>query len=179
MKDCISFSLITYLLCSSQSIAQNATEFDPELENQSAMYAECAAYYRLVYFALVESQQEETASAYREMEDNAMFVSLAVASKGRSQDMAVEVTNSRIEMSMKIMKQEIDNRNENISILINKYQFSCQEALSSPSSAVMQVLNSLAALDGLDNAEWWFSGGRRIHRETCLYSVTSGYLVKT
>ena len=73
-----------------------------------------------------------------------MFVSLAVASKGRSQDMAVEVTISRIEMSMKIMKQEIDNRNENISILINKYQFSCQEALSSPSSAVMQVLNSLA-----------------------------------
>ena len=127
-----------------QSIAQNAAAFDPELENQSAMYAECAAYYRLVYFALVESQQEETASAYREMEDNAMFVSLAVASKGRSQDMAVEVTISRIEMSMKIMKQEIDNRNENISILINKYQFSYQEALSSLSSAVMQVLNSLA-----------------------------------
>ena len=43
--------------------------------------------------------------------------------------MAVEVTNSRIEMNLKKMKREIDNRNENISILINKYHFPCIERM--------------------------------------------------
>ena len=69
-----------------------------------------------------------------------MLVALALASVGRDQEMAVQVTNSRIEMNMKIMKQEINNRNENISILVNKYLFDCQEALTKPSGRVIDVL---------------------------------------
>ena len=58
--------------------------------------------------------------------------------------MAVKVTNSRIDMYMKKMKQESDNRNENISILINKYHFGCEEVMKNPPNEVMEVLRTRA-----------------------------------
>ena len=45
-------------------------------------------------------------------------------------------------MYMKKMKQEANNRNENISILINKYQFGCQEAMKNPPKEIVEVLKS-------------------------------------
>jgi hypothetical protein len=113
---------------------------DKNLENISGRYAECAAYYRLAYYALMSSNQPETAKAYRESEDMAMLYALMLAREGRGKDLAVEVTNSRIEMYMKKMKQDINNRNENISILINKYHFGCQEAMQNPSDEIVPIM---------------------------------------
>jgi len=117
-----------FLLFPSLTLAQEKKVIDKTLENISGQYAECAAYYELVYHAMNSSNDKETANAYRKLEDSAMLYSLLLANEGRSKDVAVSVTNSRIEMYMKKMKEEIGNRNENISLLINKYHF--ESALS-------------------------------------------------
>jgi len=140
-------AFVTVVLClcwSLQSSGEDNGDFDPELEDLSAQYAECAAYFRLAYFALMNSGAEESAGSIREVEDSMMLVALALASVERDQDMAVEVTNSRIEFSMKMMKQEINNRNENFSILMNKYQLPCQEKLTNPKERVADALSRFA-----------------------------------
>ena len=124
------------------SYGQESKGIDKNLENISGQYAECAAYYRLVYHAMNSSNEPKTANAYRELEDTAMFYSLLLANEGRNKDLAVEVTNSRIEMYLKKMKTETKNRNENISILINKYHFGCQEAMENPSNHLTGILKA-------------------------------------
>lgn len=135
----ILFALIT---CPVVSFAQVEKGIDKKLENISGQYAECAAYYELIYHAMNGSNEKEAAGAYKQLENNAMFYSLLLANEGRSKDMAVKVTNSRIDMYMKKMKQEADNRNENISILINKYHFGCEEAMKNPPNEVLDVLKT-------------------------------------
>lgn len=144
MKRSAYISFLMVLLFSSLSLAQEQQKINITLENISGMYAECAAYYRLVYFALNMSNKKETANAYRQLEDSAMLLSLLLAKEGRSEDMAAKVTGSRIEINMKQMKQEIDNRNENISILINKYQSNCTEAVTNPPDQVLKILKARA-----------------------------------
>jgi hypothetical protein len=73
-----------------------------------------------------------------------MAVSLALASVGRTNELAVNVTNSRIEYYKKLMLQEIDYRNENISILINKYNQSSIDLLKSPSKKVLEALDNFS-----------------------------------
>ena len=136
--------LSALITCPLVSFAQEDKGIDKTLENTSGQYAECAAYYELVYHAMNASNEKETADAYKQLEDNAMFYSLLLANEGRSKDLAVKVTNSRIDMYMKKMKQEANNRNENISILINKYHFGCEEAMKNPSSEVLEVLETRA-----------------------------------
>jgi len=135
----ILIAFITYPLV---SFAQEEKAIDKNLENISGQYAECAAYYELVYHAMNASNEKETVAAYKQLEDNAMLYSLLLANEGRSKDLAVKVTNSRIDMYMKKMKQEADNRNENISILINKYHFGCEEAMKNPPKEVADVLKT-------------------------------------
>ena len=124
------------------SFAQNENGINKNLENISGRYAECAADYELVYHAMNASNEKETAAAYKQLEDKAMFYSLLLANEGRDKELAVKVTNSRIDMYMKKMKQEAHNRNENISILIDKYHFGCEEAMKNPPSEVHQVLKA-------------------------------------
>ena len=131
---------VTFLAGSTIGFSQESQSIDAELENISGQYAECAAYYRFVSYAVDASGEKETASSYRELEDNAMFYSLLLASEGRDQDLAVEVTNSRIEMYLKKMKLEANNRNENISILINKYHFECQELSENPPTELANAM---------------------------------------
>ncbi len=126
---CLAYFLL--VLSVPSAFTQEAKDFDMNSENKSSDYAECAAYYRLVYFAMNASNEKEIANAYRELEDTAMLYSLLFANKGRDKDMAIKVTNSRIELNLKKMKQEVDNRNENISILTNKYHLPCQERIES------------------------------------------------
>lgn len=133
-------SLIFMISLPGHSRANETSEIDPIVDNIAGQYAECAAYYRFVYFGFVSSNEDEGATAYRQLEDDAMFYSLLLASEGRSQDLAVQVTNSRIEMYLKKMKLEADNRNENISILINKYHFGCNDVMESPSQRLLVIL---------------------------------------
>ncbi len=137
-KVCVTLlALITFPMV---SLAQDDNSIDKDLDNISVQYAECAAYYEFVYHAMNAANEKETAGAYKKLEDNAMFYSLLLANEGRDTDLAVRVTNSRIEMYLKKMKQEADNRNENISILINKYHFGCEEAMKNPTKEVLRVL---------------------------------------
>jgi len=122
------------------AFAQQVEEIDQEWEDLSGAYAECAAYYRLVFFALESSGETEAAASYREVEDNAMLYALVLASGGRDRDMAVQVTNSRIELSMQQMKDEINNRNENISILINKYNGNCTQIMQQLPEILLEAM---------------------------------------
>ena len=143
MKKWIFISIITLLIFPCSLFGQDSKKIDKNLENISVQYAECTAYYRLIYHASNSSNEPEIAKGYRELEDKAMFYSLILANEGRSVDMGVEVTNSRIELYMKKMKQEIQNRNENISILINRYHRECQELMENPSSQMVAILTRL------------------------------------
>ncbi len=123
------------------SHAQESKKINKDLENISGQYAECTAYYELVSHALKSSNDPKTAEAYSELGNTAMFYSLLLANEGRSKDLAVKVTNYRIDMYKKKMKQEANNRNENISILINKYHSGCQKAMENPSDQLTAILS--------------------------------------
>lgn len=74
-----------------------------------------------------------------------MLYSLLLASEGSGEDMAVQVTNSRIELEMKRMKKEVNNRNENISILINRYHEECQALHESPPAQLIEIIERRAS----------------------------------
>ena len=122
------------------SYAQDTKQIDKNLENISGQYAECAAYYRLVSYAMETSNELKSADTYRQLEGQAGLYSILLASEGRNEEMAFKVTQSRIEMYIKQMRQETNNRNENISVLINKYHFECQEAMDNLPKAVLEIL---------------------------------------
>ncbi|PIS37311.1 MAG: hypothetical protein COT35_06675 [Nitrospirae bacterium CG08_land_8_20_14_0_20_52_24] len=145
MNRAVCISVFVFMVYPLISFGQEAKEINKPMENISGQYAECAAYYELVYHAMNSSNEKETADAYRQLQEKAMFYSLLLANEGRSKDLAIDVTNSRIEMYMKKMKQEANNRNENISILINKYHFGCQEAMKNPPVQVVEALNKAAS----------------------------------
>lgn len=134
-------AITLFLVKPTLSSSQESKGIDKNLENISGQYAECTAYYELVSHALKSSNDPKMAEAYSTLGNRAMFYSLLLANEGRNKDLAVEVTNSRIEMYKKKMKQEVNNRNENISILINKYHFGCQEAMENPSDLLVEVLS--------------------------------------
>ena len=139
MKRIACISLLMILGSPLLGFGQDAKGIDGNFENLSGQYAECAAYYRLIYHAMNSSHEKETANTYHKLEDTAMIYSRLLANEGRKRDVAVEVTNARIEMYLKKMKQEAGNRNENISILIKKYHYGCQEAMESPPSDVTRI----------------------------------------
>ena len=140
MQKTIFILLLILILSPLSSFGQEKRQIDKNLENISWQYAECTAYYGLVYYAMKASNENETANAYRQLENDAMFYSLLLANEGRSKDLAIEVTNARIDIYKKKMKLETDNRNENISILINKYHFECQELMQNPPTELIEVL---------------------------------------
>ena len=140
MKKTIFILLLILILSPLSSFGQEKRQIDKNLENISWQYAECAAYYGLVFNAMKASNENQTANAYSQLENDAMFYSLLLANEGRSKDLAIEVTNARTDIYIQKMKQETDNRNENISILINKYHFECQELMKNPPTELIEVL---------------------------------------
>lgn len=86
---CISFLMI--LGSPLLGFGQYAKGTDGNLENLSGQYAECAAYYRLVYHAMNSSNEKETANAYHKLEDTATLYSLLLANEGRKRDVGALV----------------------------------------------------------------------------------------
>ena len=140
MKKTIFILLLILIHSPLSSLGQENRQIDKNLDNLAIQYAECAAYYELAFNAMKASNENKTVNAYRQLENDAMFYSLLLANEGRSKDLAIEVTNARIDIYKKKMKHEADNRNENISILINKYHFECQEFMQNPPPELIQVL---------------------------------------
>jgi hypothetical protein len=121
------------------SFSQENNKISQDLENFSGQYAECAAYYRLVSYAMESSNELKTSETYQKLEGLAGLYSHILASEGRSDEMAFEITKSRIEMYIKNMKKEANNRNENISVLINKYNFECNNLIENPPNDIKQI----------------------------------------
>lgn len=140
MKKTIFILLLILILSPLSSFGQENRQIDKNVDNIAIQYAECAAYYELVFNAMKASNENKTANAYRQLENDAMFYSLLLANEGRSKDLAIEVTNARIDIYKKKMKLEADNRNENISILINNYHFECQKRMQNPPTELIEVL---------------------------------------
>ena len=65
---------------------------------------------------------------------------MLLASQTRESEMAGKVTLARVEYSKKEMLKEIDHRNENISILMNKYQDSSEKLINKPPQVVKKLL---------------------------------------
>jgi hypothetical protein len=125
-------------------------DIDMTIDEISGEYAECTAYYQLVQDAVVASAgDKETADTYGKLKDSVMFYSLLLANEGRTKDMAVQVTHSRIEIYKKVMLKEIGNRYENFSILINKHNFECQDLVSNPPDQLKEAMTK--RIENLDS----------------------------
>ncbi len=113
------------------------------LDSISGDYAECAAYYTIVYHSMVSANEAAAANNYAQLQETAINYALQLASEGRSIEMTGKVTKSRIEMYNKKMKQEAGNDAANISVLINKYHFKCTNALENPEKYIQEVKEEL------------------------------------
>ena len=101
-------------------------------------YAQAAAYYELAVEAMAKSGKESV--KFKKARDVATYISLKLASVGRTDDMAVNISNSRIEICKKEMLKEIDSRNENFTVLINKYSDSSLALINKPPKEVLDLL---------------------------------------
>jgi hypothetical protein len=68
---------------------------------------------------------------------------MRLARQTRDPEMAVKVTLSRVEYSKKEMQKEMGHKNENISILINKYGGSSTELMTNPPKTLIQIYEGL------------------------------------
>ena len=74
------FSIAQIALC------EDDIKFDQARENLSDEYAQCAAYFRLITYALEGVNDNNIAKGYRELEDSTMLYALVLAQKGSSND---------------------------------------------------------------------------------------------
>lgn len=111
-------------------------------DNLAVKYAEAAAYQLIVHQALKQSGEEyaETAKMSGDSYDYCCLISMLLASQTRDSEMAGKVTLARVEYAKKEMLKEIDFRNENISILMNKYQDSSFKLINKPPRVVAELL---------------------------------------
>ena len=105
-------------------------------------YAEAAAYVLIVHQALEQSGEKyaKVSKKYGDDYEYCSIISMLLASQTRNSEMAGKVTLSRIEYSKKEMQKEMGNRNENISILMNKYQDRSLELINKPPKMVKELL---------------------------------------
>tara|TARA_B100001964_G_C14058823_1_gene520424 strand:- start:422 stop:862 length:441 start_codon:yes stop_codon:yes gene_type:complete len=135
--------VIMILIYSGNAWGEKTEKINPTLENISGVYAECAAYFAIVYNAFLSSGDAGTAAQYAKSQESAVSTAMLLAKQGRTLKMAYEVTKSRIEMYSQQMKKDTKNRNENISILANKYAFSCKEAIENPEKFTIELADKL------------------------------------
>lgn len=136
-------SIIVFILClfwNTHVFSENLQKTDKNLENIARQYVDCAAYYQLVSESFKVSGNGEAANGYLELRDTAKLYSTLLASEGMSQDIAVQLTNSRIKMRRTALSGKIYYKYENISILIDKYHFDCQKIVQNPPTELMAIL---------------------------------------
>ena len=124
--------LLIILITSASSLHAETTD------NLAVKYAEAAAYFVIVHQALEQSGEKyaEVSKGYGDQYDLCCMISMLLASQTRDPEMAGKVTLSRVEYSKKEMQKEMGHRNENISILMNKYQDSSIELMNNPPKIV-------------------------------------------
>jgi hypothetical protein len=130
------FASILLLIASANSLCAETSD------NLAAKYAEAGAYFLIIHQAVKQSgtQYAELAKTSGDSYDYCCIISMLLASQTRNTEMAGKVTLSRVEYFKKEMLKEIDHRNENISILSNKYQDSSFELINKPAEIVKKLL---------------------------------------
>ena len=128
--------LLIILITSASSLHAETTD------NIAVKYAEAGAYFLIVHQAMEQSGEKyaEVSRGYGDQYDLCCMISMLLASQTRDSEMAGKVTLSRVEYSKKEMQKEMGHRNENISILMNKYQDSSIELMNNPPKIVNQIL---------------------------------------
>jgi hypothetical protein len=111
--------ILPLFMCLALTTFAQENKIPEEKNNLSVQYAEATAYFELVSEALSKSGKDAT--KYANEAQIAMAYALALASEGRTQDVAIKVTIARIESAKKIMLREMEYRNENLMIIKNKY----------------------------------------------------------
>jgi hypothetical protein len=103
-------------------------------------YAQGAAYCLIVQQAMEQSGFDaEATKPYGQMYTALSTVSQMLSWETRSVEMGEKVTLSRIALYKRAMGAEMGNRNENISILINKYGQSSQELFNNAAQVIEQL----------------------------------------
>ena len=137
-------SIIFSILClvwSTPVFSENLQKTDKNLENFEEQYVKCAAYYQLISESFKGSGNGKAANSYLVLRDTAKSYSIALASEGRGQDIAVQLINSRLKMRKRKLSNEIYYQYENIATLIDKYHFGCQEIVQTPPAELMKILD--------------------------------------
>ena len=124
--------LLIILITSASSLHAETTD------NLAVKYAEAGAYFLIIHQAMEQSGEKyaEVSKGYGDQYDLCCMISMLLASQTRDPEMAGKVTLSRVEYSKKEMQKEMGHRNENISILMNKYQDSSIELMNNPPKIV-------------------------------------------
>lgn len=115
-------------------------------DNYAADYAFYATYFHILSEATAQSGEKyaEVSAGFNAKCDEFLLISLTLAQESRSTEMAQKVTLARFESFKKEMLKEIEHRNENISILVNKYNEEAMRLATSPPSAVVRILERRA-----------------------------------
>lgn len=125
------YSLSIYAEPTSKAIRDEITD------NISTEYAECGAYFSVVFGAFEKSGNKEAAEKYKSASDNAMQFALISAQESRSKEMAMKVTLARFQQSIDDMQRMIVHNYSNISLLSSKYSETCIESMAN-SEELMQ-----------------------------------------
>ncbi len=128
--------LLIILITSANSLRAETTD------NLAVKYAEAGAYFLIVHQAMEQSGEKyaEVSKGYGDQYDYCCIISMLLASQTRESEMAGKVTLARVEYSKKEMLKEMGFRNENISILMNKYQDSSEKLINKPPQMVKKLL---------------------------------------
>ena len=102
------------------------------LDKLSGEYAVCSAYSALIQTVLINEGDTNTAEKYRLQSKAAYQYAKKYANRGRTAEMAKQVTLSRIQAYFQAMTDEIGNDASNISILVNRHSYKCKQAMAEP-----------------------------------------------
>jgi hypothetical protein len=119
--------------------AQTQSLAERVADNVSSEYAACAAYYQIVSVGLERASEAEGAANAYTASETAFQYSYLSAHESRSEEMARNVTRSRLEFYVKSMLEDIAHNMSNISILANNYADRCKLAIEDPEAFMSEV----------------------------------------
>ncbi len=124
--------------------ATEADEISKEVaDNVSSEFASCAAYFAIISEAVARPGDKEMSMQYKNIQETAMNYALTSAKTGRTSEMAQKVAVARFGMFLQGMGEDMGKDMSNISILSNKYAFTCKKAMEKPDKLIEDIHNDV------------------------------------
>ncbi len=115
------------------------------LNNISAEYCECSAYFHIATEAIKRSGEDSLSQRYKNIAEELFISSLTIKElETSSEEMAKKVTGSRFEFFVKTMLDEIANDYGNIAILMNQHQTYCLDIYKDPQQHTERIRKQTA-----------------------------------